>query len=377
MYLLYAPPEKFGLIPPHIPMICDEVKFYNNYAYTNKYYYKKIHCKAGLLDVSTKEMINRRKKRDFNRVLFIVKGAIGDSLWNMPAIRLFKEKFPNCYIYVITDKNSIDIWRNCQYINGFAEDIFSNTQQLILRSEEVYEFTGVATIYKDQMKLDPCEAIVKELGLDIPKEKEKMRPKLFLTVDEGQATVDFLKKEGVNIEKHKIVTFGVDASTSNRHYPFDYVKAVSKALINDGYKVIWIGKTEEYKDEHLKEEDKIKGVINQVGKTNLRNVMMLISLSNLHINPNSGLMVISTALNVPTIGLFGAFEPKSRAKYYERFKALYEPLRCSPCNEHWTECRHGHPAPCMRKISPRLLYTACKEMLKKEPRSSLEKMPLK
>jgi len=377
MYLLHAPKEKFGLIPPHASLTTDEVKFHNNYAYTNKYYWKKIHCKLGCDDVSPKEMIEMRKKRDFKRVLFIVKGAIGDSLWNMPAIRLFKEKYPNCYIYVITDDKTKEIWQNCQFINGFGVDMFHNTQQLILRSEEVYEFTGVATVYKEQMKLDPCEAIVKEMGIEIPKIKEKMRPKLFVTVDEGNFAIEYLKEQGIDVKKDKIITFGLDASTSNRHWPFDYVKILSKILIQDGYKIIWVGKSDEYREELLKPEDKIKGVFNQTGKTSLRNVMCLIKMSDIHINPNSGLLVISTALNTPTIGLFGAFDPKSRCKYYERFEALYKPLGCSPCNEHWTECRHGHPAPCMKAITPAMVYKAIKSMLRKEERSLLEKLPIK
>ena len=376
MYLLQAPTDKFGYIPPNCPCISPEVRFTNNFAYTNKYYWKKIHCQNGCVDVSPKEMKKFRDKRDIKSAVFIAKGGIGDCLWYMPAIKLFKEKFPKCYVFIITDAKTKEIWKGAPFINGHAEDTIWNTQQVIMRAEEVYEFGGVATIFKDQIKREPCEAIIREMGLAVPKDKSKLRPDLTVTVDEGRHIKEVLLSKGVNAEKDTIITIGVDASTSNRHYPFDYIKEVSKALVEKNVRVVWLGKTPEFKDDCLNEKDKVKGVTNLIGITNLRMAMSVISLSDLHVNPNSGLLVISTALNIPTIGLFGAFAPESRCKYYERYMSLYQPIKCSPCKEHWTECKHGHPAPCMKNIKPSMLYKACLEMLKKYPRSLIEKLPI-
>ena len=49
MYLLYAPHEKFGLIPPASPLFTDEVKFYQNVAFCPKFYWKKIHVENGVV----------------------------------------------------------------------------------------------------------------------------------------------------------------------------------------------------------------------------------------------------------------------------------------------------------------------------------------
>lgn len=377
MYLLQAPQKKFGLIPPNTALITDEVKFTNNYAFTHKYYWKKIHCQNGCIDITPKAIENIRKKRELKTVTFIAKGGIGDCLWTMPAVKMFRELNPKCYIFIITEAKSKLIWKNCQYINGFAEDGIWNTENVIRKAEDVLEFGGVATVFKDQMKLDPVEAIFKIMGYKIPKDKSKMRPDLTVTVDEGEAAKKYLKDKGIDIEKDKIITIGLDASTSNRHYPIDFIKMVSEKLVEQNIKVIWMGKTEEYRADLINDKYKIKGVTNITCETNIREAMAILALSDLHINPNSGLLVISTALNIPTIGLFGAFEPKIRCKFYERFKALYVPTDCSPCNEHWTECRHGHPAPCMKNITPGLLYKTCMQMLKENPRYLIEKLPIK
>jgi len=198
-----------------------------------------------------------------------------------------------------------------------------------------------------------------------------------MTIDEGTHAKELLLSKNVDIKETKLITIGIDASTSNRHYPIAYIKLVSRQLMADGHAVVWLGRTEEFNEDNIKDEYKAEGVINLVCKTNLKGAMSIIALSDLHINPNSGLMVISTAFNVPTIGLFGAFDPASRAKFYEKFKGLYKPIECSPCKEHWTECRKGFPAPCMKNISPQEVHQACVKMLEEYPRTLAEKMPIK
>lgn len=376
MYLLHAPIKKFGLMPPNTSAITEDVRFTNNYAFTNKQLWKKIHCAAGCLDVSPAGFKKLRKKIEYKSAVFVVKGGLGDCLWTLPVIKKFKEKNPNCFIYIVTDEETKLIWKNCQFINTFGIDMFWNTNLVIRRSEVAFDLSGIATVYKEYMQLEPVEATFKMMGYKIPKDKKEMRPDLTVTIDEGTNATKFLEEKGVSLKRDTIITIGLDASTSNRHYPFKYIQEVSKALIEDNNKVVWLGKSEEYKEELLKKEDKINGVINLCATTNLREVIGIISLSDLHINPNSGLLVLSTALNIPTIGLFGAFKPEIRSKYYERFKAMYIKTPCSPCNEHWTECRKGHPAPCMKTIYPSKLYKACKEMLHNHKRSLIEKAPI-
>jgi ADP-heptose:LPS heptosyltransferase len=86
-------------------------------------------------------------------------------------------------------------------------------------------------------------------------------------------------------------------------------------------------------------------------------------------------MVIAASLEIPTIGLFGAFGPKNRIKYYDKFVAISGKTKCAPCEEHWTECKEGHPAPCMRAITPEQVFSAAKYMLLEYPRNKKGKLP--
>lgn len=376
MYLLHAPKEKFGILPPATALFTADIRFTNNYAFTPNYYWRKIHLQKGCIDISAKSLEKLRRKKNYRKVLFRTSSAIGDTLWVMAAIKAFKEKHPQCQIFVQTEAALSCLWKHCQFIAGHIKEETWSSNQIMASMENVYDFGGVATVYKDQMKLDPIEAIFKQLDLKIPKESSRLRPDITMTAEEGEQAIKKLEEYGINARESKIITLGLDASTANRDYPFEYFKVISEGLINEGYKVIWFASKPKFYEEFLKEKDKIKGVVNLSGKTKLRESMAIIKIADLHINPNSGLMVISTAFNVPTIGLFGAFKPKSRAKHYEKFIGLYEPEPCSPCENHWTECPKGHPAKCMLNITPSLVLNACKELLTKYPRTPIEKLPI-
>ena len=99
MYLLYAPEKKFQRLH-NIAPICDEVKFFHNYAYCAKQYYAKIHIAQGFINVTPAQMKKDRSKRILNSILIITKGGIGDVMWTMPVIKALREKHPRAIIAV-------------------------------------------------------------------------------------------------------------------------------------------------------------------------------------------------------------------------------------------------------------------------------------
>jgi len=376
MYLLYAPKEKFGLLPPNKTLISDEVKFTQNVAYCPKQYWQKLHLRFGCRDISPRFFKQLRLKRDLKTILLFATGGIGDTMWSMPFARALNEKYPKSNTFVVTEKHGKPVWDKCPYVRGTVENAFWNVAGLVANSDEVYDFSGMASILKQQMRLDPVEATFQMAGWPLPKDHEKLRPRLTLTLDEGRIAEKLLAEKNVKSRLDTIITIGIEASTSNRSWPFDYTIDLTNRLLDDGFKVVWLGKSPEFSARLLPPNRAPNGVVNLVAETNIRQAMALISLSDLYIGPNSGLMVIATSLLVPTLGLFGAFNPKLRAKYYARFTALWGKLDCAPCGEHWTECRHGHPAPCMKSILPSRVYSATQTMLKEYPRSLTEKLPL-
>jgi ADP-heptose:LPS heptosyltransferase len=384
------------------------VPFFNNIAYCAKFYWKKIHIDNGCIDVTPFWMRRERRTRPLTNILIISKGGVGDVLWGMPFIRAVRSKYPNSNIVILTDERNYPLFVNFPYISAAVKDDYWNARALMDAADEIWDFGGVATIYKNYMKMDPVDAIFKMADLPRPTDKKLMRAHLVLTAKEGTDAVAAVEAQGVNLAKDSVITICTESSTPNRDWPLLHVQKLTHMLKKAGHKVIWLSEKKELEDLYFitcpcswateahfaqlpagisfrcprcKEltsidlVEKAAGIINFAGKTNLRQYMAIVALSDLFIGPNSSGMVMATSFEIPTIGLFGAFSPKKRTRYYEKFIPLTSKAKCAPCNEHWTECPQGHPAPCMRNITPELVFDAAQYALKEWPRDKRGKLP--
>jgi heptosyltransferase-2 len=199
---------------------------------------------------------------------------------------------------------------------------------------------------------------------------------LVVTLDEGKRAEAMLKRNKIDPAQDKIIAFALESSTNNRNWVFEYVKEVTKMLIADGLKVIWFGESPDFEERMLDEETNKIPSANFTNKTSLREAIALVALADVFVGPSSGLLCIANGLDIPTVGLFGAFDPKIRDKFYTKNISIWHKIECAPCNEHWTECRKGHPAPCMKVIFPVEVYESVKHLLKTFPRDNIGKLPL-
>lgn len=374
MYLLYAPPEKFNVLPPKTPLLSDEVLFTYNVAYCPKFFWKKYHIMQGCRDITPGWMVRLRHRRELRNILIIATGGIGDSMWCMPFANALRKKYPRSTILVACTVRVMPVWQNVPYANMCVSDEFWNLQNLIRGADEVFDFAGIATGKK--MHIDPVETVFKEGELPLPRDKKDCRPQLVVTIDEGKRVEAMLKREGINTKTDKIISIGLESSTSNRNWVFEYVKELTKKLISEGFKVIWFGESPDYETRMLDDETNAIGAVNLVHRTSIREAMAILALTDVFVGPASGLMVIATSLETPTVGLFGAFNPRVRDKFYTKFIPLWHKIDCAPCNEHWTECTKGHPAPCMKVISSNEVLLAIDELVKKWPRPTIAKLPI-
>ncbi len=90
-------------------------------------------------------------------------------------------------------------------------------------------------------------------------------------------------------------------------------------------------------------------VINLVGKTNLRELMAVISLSKVVISCDSAPVHIANALGVPAISIYTATSP-DYGFYPLKGYYLKPDLWCSPCSPNPKRCKTGTQA-CLNKVS--------------------------
>ena len=409
MYLLYAPPKKFNVLPYGYFFISSKTKFYNNVAYCLTQHAYKQHLLRGLVDITPPLMVKLRSKRIFNKIVLFAKGGFGDSMWLMPFAKEFRRLNPSCKITVLTDPKNLALWQGVYYVDFAIADSYDNISNAIVQADEVFDFSGIATVYENTVKLDPIEAIFKMSGLALPKIKKDCRPELCLNVEEGLKAEATLKAGGIDPDVDKYIVIATESSTKNRDWPFLYTKYLTKLLKEKGFKIVWLSSNQARKDTttitcdcgweaiistktilsnlvitcpNCKTKKTIEinkddcPTLDLTGKTSIRDCMAILSLSDCFVGPNSGLMVMATALDIPTVGLFGAFDPRTRTKFYERFSFVWGKIKCAPCNEHWHECDKGFIAPCMKSISPQQVLDAVLILVHTYPKNVLARKPL-
>ncbi len=112
------------------------------------------------------------------------------------------------------------------------------------------------------------------------------------------------------------------------------------------------------------------GILNMAGKTNLRELMALISECDAFISNDSGPMHIASALFVPVAAIFGSTDKAITGPLGDGHRIISKDIPCSPCLER--ECPERHLR-CMTEISTDDVYNALLEILPKNRAVFLDK----
>ncbi|MDP3296584.1 MAG: HAD-IIIA family hydrolase [Thermodesulfovibrionia bacterium] len=113
-----------------------------------------------------------------------------------------------------------------------------------------------------------------------------------------------------------------------------------------------------------------EGILNLAGKTNLRELMALISECDAFISNDSGPMHIASALFVPVAAIFGSTDKAITGPLGDGHRIIRKDIPCSPCLER--ECPDRHLR-CMTEISTDDVYNALLEILPKNRAVFLDK----
>ena len=100
---------------------------------------------------------------------------------------------------------------------------------------------------------------------------------------------------------------------------------------------------------------------NAVGLTTIRQAGALMQRAALVITNDSASLHLASALNIPTVAIFGPTDANKYGPTATRHRTIRRQLFCSPCEQ--ALCRFSHE--CMRFITAEEVFAAANELLKR------------
>ena len=171
-------------------------------------------------------------------------------------------------------------------------------------------------------------------------------PKLAISSAQQQAVIETFS---IN-QQQKILALcpGAEYGPAKR-WPIEHFAAVASQLAAKGWQVWLMGSD---KDQSVTEQINLQA--NQVcrdfaGKTSLAEAVDLMSLANVVVSNDSGLMHVAAALDKKLIALYGSSDPGFTPPLHKASTIINLNLECSPCFKR--DCPLGHTQ-CLVGISP-------------------------
>jgi len=386
MSSIFFSPKNESLIvfvPKKLKLPCKEIRFENHY-YSPPNKEVEVFLKNRVRDAKKHnkplpfEEIKKRtpENSDKLKILVVRKGGLGDILFTTPVIQYLSEMG-----HIVDVLPHYGYWQAFNH-NPFVRNIFVNQPLTIhthpelidregygpfcpvipevfnpadiLNYDKVYSFRGVIEDNLESESLHAVDVSYKWLGID-PEGKPK-KPLLYVTEEEKEIVREKLYKyRGVDPDR-KIVCVSPRATAINRSWPY----------------------YEEFMDDYSEEFNIIKlhwdeGWEKGKKPWNIRESMAIAAVSDVVISTDSGMLHVAGALGVPTIALFGPFNPELRVKYYDKCDVICHTKEVCPsgnfCFNHNDEClalgRSFANSICMR-IEPVEVYNKVMEVFARE-----------
>ncbi|HET7396205.1 MAG TPA: lipopolysaccharide heptosyltransferase II [Gammaproteobacteria bacterium] len=138
-----------------------------------------------------------------------------------------------------------------------------------------------------------------------------------------------------------------------KRWPVEYYAWLARRLVKDGY-AIWVFGSE--KEKPLGEII-VNGLgaeaVNLCGRTRLVDASDLLSLAQVAVTNDSGLMHVTAAMGVRVIAIYGSSSPDYTPPLTDKADIVYLRLECSPCFQR--ECPLGHTN-CLKQITVEDIY---------------------
>jgi ADP-heptose:LPS heptosyltransferase len=314
------------------------------------------------------------------RILLSYNGlvGIGDTIMTTPAVREIRRQYPNAEITYLTQKG--DTLKYNPYIDRIDS---TKPEHWSPKLEEKYDIvvhwecslTGEAGKRVNGYELESYWAHV------VP---DNFHGDFFLGKNEIKGAKKFISR---HVKTPKVVGMVLSASCIHRTWPYSEAFVMRLLEEHEDTTIIFFGESHtdilqmryspdvrEVKDEwgctryvHVPYDGPgADRIIRTAGFLTFREACALIGELDCLVCPDSGLMHVAAALDVPTVAYFNLVPPDIRVKHCPTVIPVFADYECSPCFVHGTiACQKTTQdgAPCLRGVSVDMMLDPVRRIL--------------
>ncbi|MGG6195970.1 glycosyltransferase family 9 protein [Pantoea allii] len=338
-----------------------------------------------------KKLETSYSKENFNpsHIVVFSTTALGDFLFNTPAIKAVRRRFPNAKITLIAHRKFAEIlqhgndWDDVLYWNNKLSTILHILRQLkkeptidlslLLHSHEPYDYlcailAGSRLVIRDNYN-DNVPLRDKWLAdYMIAFQGHIIERKLKLVEGLGCDITDIEMKFPYKVDaktktKHAVIGFQLGASKPDRCWPPEYFSKAAQQILEyypDTTIILTGGPDEKNKASEFYlflPEKYHNNIINKVASTNLLELASVINKMDVLLTGDTGPLHVAISLKTPTLGLFVTANPYSTGAYQDPdlHDFIYIAQRKSSLDNKYT----------MGQITPEMVVTKIQEKLNK------------
>ncbi len=287
---------------------------------------------GGKLNAMNREQFKRfDETQDWNgkKILLMRAGGFGDLILLTPVLREIKLRWPKAHVAVASFKEFAQVFKNLPFVDEtiaypVATEAF-NTFDAHIAFENAIEKNPRAN------EIHMTDLFAEIVGLTNLSNK---KPELALTPNEVIWALEaYPRTDGV---QRLIVQSG--ASGLARNYPRDQLGAIVGDLLKRNWEVFLVGRKGEIQTDERENIPNLRN-LSAAGLT-FRQTMAVINSADAVLGPDSSIIHVAGAFDIPAIGLYGPFDYKLRTIYSPSVFAIQAHGPCAPCFYHAKRGKH-------------------------------------
>lgn len=335
---------------------------------------------------------------EFNKILIIRLSSIGDIVLSTPLIRLLRKKFPSAQIDFVVKKEFSELLKFNPHLtnliefdasNGFKEllrlryqilkerydlivDIHNNLRSVFLRT-----LSGAMVLKVDKRVFKRLLLVKFKINLYkniIPVAERYIETVSQLSIkNDNQGLELFVPNDVIEVAKSKIdfsdseryIAIAPSAKHQTKRWlPERFAEVGDRLSEKFNAKIILMGGKEDEQICKLVESMMKNKPINICGKTSLLESAGILSLCEMLITNDSGLMHIGSAMKTKVVAIFGSTVKEfGFFPYGTKSIVVEKPIPCRPCSHIGREkCPKKH-FKCMMEIQVDDVYNACVKLM--------------